>query len=473
MTCKKLELENMKITDVEPKQYYLMDNKGKIFSLNEFKTKSKPLKALIDNEVFKKRSEEKTPHIDLMRKLKLAEYDLLSQPGHLRLTPKGAFIFDLLADRSLQIALEQGATPVKTPMIYDLDTKAVSEHAKLFGQRMYKMKTGSRSFALRYAACFGQFSLLSESTLSHKDFPIKIFELADSYRLEQRGELLGLARVRKFHMPDMHILCRDLTESQVEFNKIYKRCLEEGERFGFRYASLYNVAKNYLEDGDGLKHVKSLVRMEKEPILLYVVEPKKYYWFINVEFNFVSDKGRIIESATAQIDVGNAERFNIRYFDEKGNKRTPVIIHTAVIGSLERFMADMLEKASVMKKPSLPTWISPVQIRLINITASEFEYCENLVRELNQKQIRSDLDDRKESLGKKIASAEVEWIPFIVVVGNREVKNKKLSVRIRTSQKTMDMTKDELVSVIKNENKEWPYRPLYFNSFVSKRPSFV
>jgi threonyl-tRNA synthetase len=110
---------------------------------------------------------------------------------------------------------------------------------------------------------------------------------------------------------------------------------------------------------------------------------------------------------------------------------------------------------------------------LINITASEFEYCENLVRELNQKQIRSDLDDRNESLGKKIASAEVDWIPFIVVVGKREIKNKKLSVRIRASQKTMDMTKNELVSVIKNESKEWPYRPLYFNSLVSKRPSFV
>ncbi|MCP8322193.1 MAG: threonine--tRNA ligase, partial [archaeon] len=176
--------------DFQAGGYYLMDIDGQVYSIDEAKIKNQNLQALIDAEVYKRSVAKRAPHIELMKKLKMAGYEELSEPGHIRLTPKGALIFDLLADRALQIALELGANPVKTPILYDLDLKPVSEHAKLFGQRMYKVKSGKRTFALRYAACFGQFSLLSDSTLSYRDLPLKIFELADSYRLEQRGELI-------------------------------------------------------------------------------------------------------------------------------------------------------------------------------------------------------------------------------------------------------------------------------------------
>jgi threonyl-tRNA synthetase len=457
----------------QPGSYYLMDIDGKVHSIDNAKVKDQNLQALIDAEVHKKSVAKKAPHIELMRKLKLAGYEELSEPGHIRLAPKGTLIFDLLADRALQIALELGANPIRTPILYDLDIKPVSEHAKLFGQRMYKVKSGKRTFALRYAACFGQFSFLSDSILSYRDLPLKMFELADSYRLEQRGELIGLVRLRKFHMPDIHILCHDLEEAKVEFKKIYKRCFEEGRRFGWNYVSLYNVSKDFIDDPKGLDYVKSLVNMEGNQVLIHIVESGMYYWVLNIEFNFVSQQKRIIESSTAQIDVGNAERFNISYVDEEGKARRPVIIHTAVIGSLERFMADLLERASSLEVPFLPTWICPIQVRFINVSNDSLDFAIKLAEKFNDNNIRADVDDRGESVAKRIANAESEWIPYIVVIGKKEVNGGKLPVRIRSLRKTLDMSEEELLKKVKDETQGWPYRPLYFNMLLSKRPRFV
>lgn len=457
----------------QPGNYYLMGIDGEACSIDNAKVKDQNLQALIDSEVYKKSVAKRAPHIDLMKKLKLAGYEELSEPGHIRLTPKGTLIFDLLADRALQIALELGANPIKTPILYDLDIKPVNEHAKLFGQRMYKVKSGKRTFALRYAACFGQFSFLSDSILSYRDLPLKMFELADSYRLEQRGEIIGLARLRKFHMPDIHVLCHDLEEAKIEFKEIYKRCFEEGRRFGWDYVSLYNVSKDFIDDPKGLDYIRSLVNMEGNQVLIHVVESGMYYWILNIEFNFVSQQRRIIESSTAQIDVGNAERFNISYIDEDGKERRPIIIHTAVIGSLERFMANLLEKASSLEIPSLPTWICPVQVRFINVDSDSLDFAIKLAEKFNNNNIRADVDDRSESVAKRIANAEVEWIPYIVVIGKREVNGGKLPVRIRSLRKTLDMSDEELLKKIKDETQGWPYRPLYFNKLLSKRPRFI
>lgn len=465
--------EVMKMINFQAGNYYLMDKDGQVHTIDSAKIKDQNLQALIENEVYKKSVAKKAPHIELMKKLKLVGYEELSEPGHIRLTPKGTLIFDLLADRALQVALELGANPIKTPILYDLDLKPVSEHAKLFGQRMYKLKSGKRTFALRYAACFGQFSFLSDSIISYRDLPLKIFELADSYRLEQRGELIGLARLRKFHMPDIHILCHDLEEAKVEFKKIYKKCFEEGEKFGWDYVSLYNVSKGFLDDPKGFDYIRSLVKMEGNQVLINVVESGMYYWILNIEFNFVSQQKRIIESSTAQIDVGNAERFNISYVDEEGKEKRPVIIHTAVIGSLERFMADLLERASSLEIPSLPTWICPVQVRFINVSNDSLDFAIKLAEKFNYNNIRADVDDRNESVAKRIANAEVEWIPYIVVIGKKEVNGGKLPVRIRSLRKTIDVSEEDLSKKVKDETQGWPYRPLYFNMLLSKRPKFV
>lgn len=457
-------------------EYYVLDTKGKLWEVEEYPCRDEELKALLDYEVFKRRkaSPEAAPHTRLMKKLKLAEHEELSDAGHLRLLPRGALIFDLLSDFALQIALRKGAYVVHTSNMYDLEYPPVAKHAELFGQKMYKLKPGKREFVLRYAACFGQFSILKDYEISYSDLPLWIFELADSYRYERRGEISGLARQRLFHMPDLHCLCANMEQAKEIFRSLRDECFEVARSMGWTYVSLYNVTRDFLEEERDF--LNRLVREEGRDALLHVVEPGKYYWVINVEFCFIDNINRPIESATVQIDVGNAKRFGITYTDADGSKKHPIIIHTAIIGSIERFMCCLLEKAEKDRKagkpPMLPLWLSPVQVRVIPVSDEDLPFCEELVKRLLRERIRAELDDRDRSVSWKVRRAEESWIPYIVVVGSEERESGLLSVRIRGGG-LRKMRADDLIEEIKRKTEGYPYRPLYGPMRLSKAPSFA
>ncbi|NIM44274.1 MAG: threonine--tRNA ligase [Nitrososphaeria archaeon] len=464
------------LEDLEPGEYYIVAPGGKIYRPEDYDYEDKDFEALVNFEVFKVGVSErpKAPHINLMRKLELVNRDSYSDSGHLTMLPKGALIFDLLVDRALQIALDQGATPVHTSIMYDVGLDPIKEHISLFGGRSYQLKPAKRAFVLRYAACFGQFSLLSRRPLSHSVLPYRIFELADSYRYEQRGELLGLSRVRRFHMPDMHVLCRDLEEAKVEFTKIYKICCEEAKRHGWTYYNLHNIVEDFLKEHWNL--IRDIVDWERKPILIQVIESGTYYWVINVEFNAIDSAGRPVESATVQIDIGNAERFGITYIDKDGTKKHPTIIHTAIIGSIERFICDHLEAAAKAieegRTPILQTWLSPTQVRFIPVSHDQISHALKLAEELNRNGIRGDVDDRDATVAKKVRYAESQWIPYVVVVGKREVESNILSVRIRASREIESLSPTALINRIKAETSGMPYRPLYYPIKLSMTTSF-
>jgi threonyl-tRNA synthetase len=383
---------------------------------------------------------------------------------------------DLLMDYALNVVRAIGGLPVKTSVMYDLNIKAISEHAKLFGQRMYKVKPVKREFVLRYAACFGQFAMLKRHYLTSKDLPLKLFEVADSYRYEQRGEVSGLARIRRFYMPDLHILTKDLEEAKIEFFDVFKLIFDEARKFGWTYYNLYNVVEDFLNNH--LDYIMRLVKFENKPVLIYVVESGKYYWKINIEFHYIDSQGRPLETATVQIDVGNSKRFDIKYRTEDGGVGYPVILHTAIHGSLERFLYEFLEEAAKMErggsKPMLPVWLSPTQVRVIPVSSNFMDYSYNILMMLRDAKIRVDIDDRDLTLSKKIRNAEKEWIPYIVVVGEREVKTNTLSVRVRKEGgKEVRIGLADLINRVKDDVDGFPYRDIYFSEFVSKRPEFV
>lgn len=461
---------------LEPGRYYVLEPDGKLISVEEYEPKSENFKLLIKQEVYGEKPVGKpSAHIALMKKLKLAERDDLSDAGHLRLLPRGAVVMELIADRAKQIAQELGAYPMKTSTIYNLDAKPIKEHARLFGMRMYKVKGAKKAFVMRYAACFGQFSALSSYILSYKNLPLAVFELADSYRYEQRGELRGLTRVRRFHMPDIHVLCRDVAEAERMFTLIVDRIFEEARLWGWSYESLYNVVTDFAKsDWD---FVAGLARAEGKPVLIKAIEPGKYYWVVNVEYNYIDDVGHVVESATAQIDIGNAKRFGITYRDSDGSLKHPVIIHTAIIGSLERFLADILSEAAKMEKrgakPMLPVWLSPVQVRFVPLKTAHVRACGGMAAELAKKGFRADVDDRNLTVAKRVMEAEREWVPYVVVVGERELKSGKLSVRVRSLGKTVEMSLDELASKLESDVGQMPRRPLAGSPLLSRRPPFA
>lgn len=358
--------------------------------------------------------------------------------------------------------------------MFDVNVQAIKEHLQLFGSRAYELAVDERNFVLRYAACFQQFSMVKDWTLSYRNLPFGTLEVADSYRMEQSGELLLCFRLRKFLMPDLHIYLTDLKESIEVGKKVHERIYEEIRKLHREYVSIYNTTRSFFKEHKDL--FLDLVKVEKKPILLSFVPDGIYYWVLNVEYNIIDDLDRPREIGTFQIDVGNSKRFDIHYANEKGERVYPVIIHTAVLGGLERFLFALLDTAVKLerqgKKPMLPVWVSPVQARVIPVSKQHVEAATRLLDSLEQGGLRVDLDDRDDTLQSRIREAELGWVPYIVVFGDREIKTGELSVRSREEGRDIKTTSKDLVERIRKETIGYPSRPLTYPRLLSQRPGF-
>jgi threonyl-tRNA synthetase len=402
------------------------------------------------------------------------EWEEMSDLGHMRYGPLGSFILDMLAEYVSRVvfSLPFPVYFVKGTNMFNLKEKAIAEHASLFGQRMYIVNSEDRQLVLRYAACFQQFAMIKDWQLSYKNFPFGAFEIADSYRLEQSGELLLGFRVRKLLMPDLHVFCRDLEEAKKQFLLLHEIIHSEIEKIGRKYVSLYNLTSlDFFEKNKDF--FMKLIERENYPVLICVYPPGiNYYWLLNIEYHIIDDLGRAREIGTVQMDFGNAERFGISYVDESGRKKHPIILHSAILGSLERFMYVIFDNLVKEENPVLPLWLSPIQVRVIPVSSKYLEEARKVVIRLREKMIRADLDDREETVEKKIRDAEVSWINYIVVIGEKEIKKKILTVRERKTQKIKEMSEEELINEIENETKGFPRKMINLPLEVSKRPTF-
>ncbi len=304
--------------------------------------------------------------------------------------------------------------------------------------------------------------------------PFGTLQVAKSYRMEQSGELLLSFRLRKFLMPDLHIYLTDLEQSIDVGRRVHERIYEEIRKLNREYVSIYNTTRSFFHDRNDL--FMDLVRVEKKPILINFVPEGIYYWVLNVEYNIIDDLDRPREIGTFQIDVGNAKRFDIHYTNEKGERVYPVIIHTAVLGGLERYLFALLDSAVRMekqgKKPMLPVWVSPVHARIIPIAKPLVEEATKLLSRLEAEGIRADLDDRDDTLQSRIREAELSWVPYIIILGEKEIKSGELSVRSRSQGKEIKSTLPSLVSTIKSDIEGYPTRSLTYPTLLSQRPGY-
>ncbi|MEM3381371.1 MAG: threonine--tRNA ligase [Candidatus Bathyarchaeia archaeon] len=403
------------------------------------------------------------------------EWEPYSDVGHMRYGPEGDLLFELIGEYAWLQARSLGipVLRVRGTNMFDLSIRPVREHAKLFGDRLYEINLDGKSFVLRYAACHQQFSMVKDWYLSYRHLPFGTFEVADSYRLEQSGELLLCFRVRKLHMPDLHIYCKDLEESKEMARRVHERIYSEIRKLGREYVSIYNTTRTFFEENRSL--FMDLLRVEGKPILLNFVPEDLYYWVLNVEYTIIDDLNRPREIATFQIDIGNAKRFNITYVDRDGQKKYPPIIHTALIGTVERYLFTVLDCAAKAErmgwKPQLPLWLSPIQVRIVPVTINQLEYAKELSARLAGNGVRVDVDDRDETLQKRIREAEVEWIPYIVVLGEREVGGETFPVRVRGAS-IKNMTLKDLVSEIKSKIEGYPTLPSPLPPMFSQRPTY-
>ncbi|ENN96614.1 threonyl-tRNA ligase [Methanocaldococcus villosus KIN24-T80] len=466
--------------EVKSKIYLIKDNE--IIEINEKNLdiiEDKNLLALAKHELGIKEKADKEPyHIKFIREKDICDHEPSSDPGHFRWYPKGKLIRDLLAEYVYNLVINMGAMPVETPVMYDLSNRAIKEHADKFGERQYRFRQGNKELMLRFAACFGQFMIKKDMFLQPKYLPLKLYELSTySFRYEQRGELVGLKRLRAFTMPDMHTVCLNLDQAIEEFERQFWTCLKTGEDLGVEYSVIFRFTRDFFEEHKDwfLKIAKEYKEKYNKDLLLEILEERKHYWVGKVDIAAIDSLNRPIENPTVQIDVESARRFGIKVGDIH-----PIILHCSPTGSLERVICSIIEEAykNVDKKaPTLPLWLSPIQVRIIPVSEKYNDYAIEIAEILRRNNIRADVDDRDETVGKKIRDANREWIPYIVVVGEEEVKSNVLTVTVREkstlkSSYKEKKTLEELINEIKEKVKGYPYKPLPLPIRCSLQPKF-
>ncbi|RLI75213.1 threonine--tRNA ligase [Archaeoglobales archaeon] len=465
--------------------WYILTPEKQLIEIDKFDfTGYEKLQKFANYEIAKRRAVDRIPpHVEFMRRLEIADYEEASDSGHLKYYPKGRLIKSLLETFVTEKCIEYGAMEVETPIMYDRAHPTLRRYLERFPARQYILKGDKREFFLRFAACFGQFLMSANSTITYRNLPLRMYELTRySFRKEQRGELVGLRRLRAFTMPDMHTIVKDMEEAKQEFFNQYRLSVDVLREIGLEpddYEVAIRVTRDFYEENKDFVH--SLVDILKKPILVEMWDQRFFYFVLKFEFNFVDALDKASALSTVQIDVENAERYGITYVDSDGSKKYPLILHCSASGAIERVMYTLLEKAQFMidkgKLPMLPVWLSPTQVRIIPVSERFLEHAKKIAEKLEAERIRVDVDDRDETLAKKIRDASTEWIPYIAVVGGREVERGKLTVTVRSEstlkeQKKVEISVEELIKRIHEECNGKPFKPLCLPKLLSLRPGF-
>ncbi len=461
--------------------WYVISPDGSMVPVENFEFKGHDnLKKFADYEIAKSRAvNQMPPHVTLMKKLEIADNEPGSDSGNLRYYPKGRTIKSLLENFVTQRVIDYGGMEVETPLMYDFQHPVLANYLNRFPARQYVVKSDDKEFFLRFAACFGQFLMAKDSQFSYKQLPYKIYELTRySFRREKSGELVGLRRLRAFTMPDVHALCADMEQAKKEYVKRFDLCRSVLKDCGIENGD-YEMAIRFTKDfyNDNKDFITGIIKTLGKPALVEMWEQRIFYFVLKYELNFIDNLNKASALSTDQIDVENGERYGITYIDKDDQKKHPIILHCSPSGAIERVIYALLEKkwteSQHGKNPLWPMWLAPTQVRICPMNDDLLGYAEGLMKELDKSCIRSDIDDRVERIDKKVREAEMDWVPFIVVVGNREKDSGKLAVRVRETGKIENMTSDELIAMIAESTKGFPFKQMSLPRLMSRRPRFV
>jgi len=459
----------------------IMTPDGTMHDFKDFDfSKHKQLEVLANYESDKKRSvDESPPHVKLMKKMAIADYEPASDSGNLRFYPNGRLIKSLIENYVSEKIREYGGIEVETPIMYDSHHPSMESYFNRFPARQYSINAEGKHLFLRFSACFGQFLMASDFQMSYRNMPVRLYEITRySFRREQSGELVGLRRLRAFTMPDCHAFCKDMDQAIEEFRKRFELSRQVILGLGLEESDV-EMAIRFTEDfyKQNKSLIQELVKKNGKPVLVEMWKEKFFYFILKWEFNFIDNLGKASALSTDQIDVENGKRYNIEYTDENNKPQNPIILHNSPSGAVERIIYALLEKAAADikkgKKPEFPLWLAPTQVRIISVKPEFFNYCEGLADKISSSDIRVDIDERNESVGKRIRDAETEWIRYTLVVGEKEINSEKLNVRDRKTGEVSEHVFDEFISEIKNETKNKPFLPLNMTRRLSLRPQIM
>ena len=461
-------------------EWYIFSLDGQLTPVEKYQfTDNSELEKFKKYEISKTRTAQQTPpHVILMKRLLIADYEPGSDSGNMRFYPKGRLIKSLLEQFVSNKVRQYGGVEVETPIMYDFEHPSLASYLDRFPARQYVVKSEDKDLFLRFSACFGQFLMVKDFQISYKHLPFKIYEMTKySFRREKSGEVSGLRRLRAFTMPDCHALCKNLDQAREEVLKRFMLSIEVLEGIGLTrddYQLAMRFTKKFYDENKEL--LKSIIRNYSRPSLVEIWEERFFYFIFKWEFNFVDNIGKASALSTDQIDVENAERYGITYIDKDDNRQNPIILHNSPSGAIERIIYALLEKAYKMQmlgnSPKLPLWLSPTQVRIIPLNTNYQNYSEDLITKLKEKQIRADIDDRDETVSKRIRFAEREWVSYIAVIGEKETTSDNLQIRDRASGNIRNMILQELIEEVQGKTEGKPFQHLPLPTNLSKRPQF-
>ena len=461
--------------------WYIMTPEGKMEEIEKFNfSNHKQLEILAKYESAKTRSsDEAPPHVNLMKKLAIADYEPASDSGNMRFYPNGRLIKSQIEQYVTDKIRNYGGIEVETPIMYDSYHPSMESYFNRFPARQYSIDSEGKHLFLRFAACFGQFLMTKDFQLSYKNLPYKLYELTRySFRREQSGELVGLRRLRAFTMPDCHAFCKDMPQAIEEFRKRFDLSREVLSGLGIE-ENEYEMAIRFTDEfyKQNKELIKQMISKIGKPVLVEMWKERFFYFVLKWEFNFIDNLGKASALSTDQIDVENGKRYGITYTNENNEQKNPIILHNSPSGAVERVIYALLEKFAKQIKdgnrPQFPLWLAPTQVRLIPLKDEHLEFATHLADKFIEQNIRVDIDDRNDTIGKRIRDAEKEWISYVLVIGQKEVNSPKLSIRDRTTGDVRELSIEDFIKEITNATKDKPISRLNSTLLLSQRPQIM
>ena len=369
--------------------------------------------------------------------------------------PNGATIRRLLERYIQDKEIKMGYKHVYTPSMANSELYKVSGHWDHYKEDMFPvMKIGNEELVLRPMNCPHHMLIYKNKLHSYRDLPVRIGELAHDFRYEDSGAVCGLERVREMCQNDAHLFVRP-DQIKEEVGRVVKLILAVYEDFGFKDYEFRlslrdkNDKEKYFDDDEMWEKAESQLReiLKELGIEFYEAEGEAAFYGPKLDVQLKSAIGHDVTVSTCQLDFLLPERFKLEYVGEDGEKYRPVVIHRAILGTLDRFMAFLIEET----KGAFPLWLSPLQVKILPISDKQNEYGEKVKAKLEEKGIRVELDNRNEKIGYKIREAQLEKVPYMLVVGDKEIENNTVSVR---SRENGDMGQEDVEEFIKNLEEE-------------------
>jgi len=405
---------------------------------------------------------EKRDHRKLGKELDLFVFSDIVGKGLPMLTPKGTVIRKELEKFVLEEETKRGYQHVVTPLLAKVELYKKSGHYPYYKDTMYPvMKVDEEELILRPMTCPHHFELFKSHLRSYKELPLRIAEISPQFRYEKSGELSGLTRVRMFCLADAHIICsKEQAEAEIinvldlidHANMIFG--LKKGEDYRYRLSlGDRSDEKKYYKDDDAWEKAEALLRKVLTDLdtPFQEAENEAAFYGPKIDVQIKKVNGQEETAFTVQYDFVMPKRFDLQYIDKDGKEKEPIVIHRSSIGCFERTMAFLIEHYA----GAFPVWLSPVQAIVIPISEEKFgEYAKGVAEKMKAAGIRVELEDSSESLGKRIREAEKQKIPYMLVVGEKEMQSNSVAVRKRNDKEQKVMPVDDFIASIKKEIKE-------------------